>query len=64
MTGAQYQEIRDRLGMSREKLASALGITSSTVFRRENSDAVLPEAEAAILRLAESREAETAETSE
>ena len=51
--------------MSREKLASALGITSSTIFRRERGDDPIgSEAEAAILRLAESREAETAESVE
>ena len=60
MNGTDYQAIRDRLKMSREKLASALGITSSTIFRRERGDNPIgSEAEAAILRLAESREAET-----
>ncbi len=61
MTGTEYQAIRDGLVMTREQLASALGITSSTVFRRERGDSVTQEAEAAILRLAESREAESVE---
>lgn len=65
MTGTEYQAIRDSLKMSRERLASALGITASTVFRRERGgDSIPPEAEAAILRFAESREAETPESVE
>lgn len=47
--------------MSREQLASALGITSSTVFRRETRETVTAEAEAALLRFAESRETEPVE---
>lgn len=65
MTGTEYQAIRDRLNMSREQLAVALGIASSTIFRRERgSDPIAVEAEAALLRLVESRENETAETVE
>ncbi len=58
MTGPEYEAVRHSLDMTREQLAAALGITSSTIFRRENGGLILPEAESALLRLAESREEE------
>ena len=61
MTGTEYQALREELDMTREQLASALGITSSTVFRRERGDSITQEAEAALLRLAESRNTEPVE---
>lgn len=44
VTGAQYAEIREKLGLSQQQLAWELGVHMNTVSRRERGEsAVTPE---------------------
>lgn len=64
MTGKQYRAIREELGLTQEQLAAEpeIGVTSSTVARREQrpDDDVSAEAATAILAVRR-RRAELAE---
>lgn len=52
MTPEQYKEIRKRLGMTQAALATALGVTSKTIRRRESGETEInKEAELAIKTL-------------
>ena len=37
MTGEEYKQLRDQLGLTQARLANELNIDQSTVARRENS---------------------------
>ncbi len=51
MTGDEYRELRQEIGLTQLQLANALDIDPSTVARREKSDEIVTEAEIAIRSL-------------
>ena len=52
MTGEEYKQLRDQLGLTQARLANELNIDQSTVARRENSASPIDtEAELAIRSL-------------
>ena len=52
MTGEEYKQLRDQLGLTQARLANELNIDQSTVARRENSASPIDtEAEIAIRSL-------------
>lgn len=51
MTGAQFKEMRESLGMSSTQLAAAIGCTYSTIRNIEHSDRVKKIFEVGILHV-------------
>ena len=61
MTGEEYKQLRDQLGLTQARLANELNIDQSTVARRESSASPIDtEAEIAIRSLVAAKE--TAQT--
>jgi DNA-binding XRE family transcriptional regulator len=59
MTGTEYKQARERLGLSQGALAKALAVTRATINRRETIPGrVTLEAQLALKALAETKEKE------